>query len=134
MLPCLIRREPLGEARRKARTLLEELGLQERISHRPGELSGGEQQRVAIARSLVGDPSILLADEPTGNLDFQTSEAVYSLIRQAVSRRNTTTILVTHSERLARRSDGVYVMEEGVLRDLEGSDYKFGLETPAVPL
>jgi len=134
LLACLIRREPFREARRRALTLLEELGLLERADHRPAELSGGEQQRVAIARALVGSPAVLLADEPTGNLDFRTSEAVFSLIRNAVSRRGTTTVLVTHSERLARRCDRVQVMEEGVLRSLSGSGYRFGLESPAVPL
>ncbi len=134
LLACLIRREPFREARRRALTLLEELGLLERADHRPAELSGGEQQRVAIARALVGSPAVLLADEPTGNLDFRTSEAVFSLIRNAVSRRGTTTVLVTHSERLARRCDRVQVMEEGVLRNLSGSGYRFGLESPAVPL
>jgi len=125
---------PAGEARRKARALLEELGLEDRASHRPSQLSGGEQQRVAIARALVGEPSFLLADEPTGNLDFRTSEAVFDLIRNAVSRRGTTTVLVTHSERLARRCDRVYVMEEGALKNLSGSSYKFGLESPAIPM
>jgi len=134
MLPCLIRRMPAGEARRKARGLLEELGLQDRANHRPSQLSGGEQQRVAIARALVGEPSFLLADEPTGNLDFRTSEAVFDLIRKAVSKRGTTTVLVTHSERLARRCDRVYVMEEGALRNLSGSSYRFGLESPAIPI
>ncbi len=134
LLPCLIRREPLGEARRRARALLEELGLGERSRHRPAELSGGEQQRVALARALIGSPSVLLADEPTGNLDFRTSENVFSLIREAVSRRGTATVLVTHSERLARRCDRVCVMEEGVLRGLPGSRYKFGLESSAIQI
>ena len=134
LMPCLIRREPMQEARRKARALLDELGLLDRAGHRPSELSGGEQQRVAIARALVGSPTVLLADEPTGNLDYRTSESVFTLIREAVARRRTTTVLVTHSERLARRCDRLYVMEDGVLRDLPGSRYKFGLETPAVQL
>src|SRR5580765_3827909 len=89
LLPCLIRREPFEDARRKARVLLDELGLGERARHRPAELSGGEQQRVAIARALVARPSVLLADEPTGNLDFKTSETVFALIRDAVARRGT---------------------------------------------
>ena len=134
LLPCLIRREPLGEARRRARALLEELGLKERSEHRPAELSGGEQQRVALARALIGRPSVLLADEPTGNLDYRTSETVFALIREAVSRRGTATVLVTHSERLARRCDRVCVMEEGLLRSLSGSSYNFGLESPAIQI
>ncbi|HEV8375914.1 MAG TPA: ABC transporter ATP-binding protein [Candidatus Polarisedimenticolia bacterium] len=134
MLPCLIRRDPTSQARQTARRLLEELGLGDRLSHRPAELSGGEQQRVALARALAAGPSVLLADEPTGNLDFQSSETVFALIREAASRRGTATVLVTHSERLAQRCDRVSVLEEGVLRDLSGSRYKFGWESPAVKL
>jgi len=134
LLPCLIRREPMAEARRRARALLEELGLSERARHRPAELSGGEQQRLALARALIGRPAVLLADEPTGNLDFRTSETVFGIIREAVSRRGTSTVLVTHSERLARRCDRVCVMEDGVLRGLSGSSYRFGLESPAIQI
>jgi lipoprotein-releasing system ATP-binding protein len=134
MLPCLIRREGKGQARGTAHRLLEELGLSDRRTHRPAELSGGEQQRVALARALAAGPSVLLADEPTGNLDFQSSETVFSLIREAASRRGTATVLVTHSERLAQRCDRVSVLEEGVLRDLSGSRYKFGWESPALKL
>jgi lipoprotein-releasing system ATP-binding protein len=134
MLPCLIRREGKAQARETAHRLLAELGLDDRRSHRPAELSGGEQQRVALARALAAGPSVLLADEPTGNLDFQSSETVFSLIREAASRRGTATVLVTHSERLAQRCDRVSVLEEGVLGDLSGSRYKFGWESPAVKL
>jgi lipoprotein-releasing system ATP-binding protein len=134
LLPCLIRREPLADARRQARALLEELGLRDRTGHRPAELSGGEQQRVALARALIGRPAALLADEPTGNLDFRTSETVFSVIREAVARRGTATVLVTHSERLAMRCDRVMVIEEGVLRSLSGSGYKFGLESPTIQI
>jgi lipoprotein-releasing system ATP-binding protein len=134
LLPCLIRREPMAEARRRARALLEELGLSERARHRPAELSGGEQQRLALARALIGRPAVLLADEPTGNLDFRTSETVFGIIREAVSRRGTATVLVTHSERLARRCDRVCVMEDGALRGLSGSSYRFGLESPAIQI
>jgi lipoprotein-releasing system ATP-binding protein len=126
MIPCLIRREGREEARAKARSLLQELGLGERLGHRPPELSGGEQQRVALARALVTGPSVLLADEPTGNLDFQSSETVFSLIQEAAARRGAATVLVTHSERLAQRCHRVCVLEEGALRDLSGSRYKFG--------
>jgi ABC-type methionine transport system ATPase subunit len=98
------------------------------------KLSGGEQQRVALARALIGRPSVLLADEPTGNLDFRTSETVFALIREVVFRRRTATVLVTHSERLARRCDRVCVIEDGVLRGLAGSSYKFGLESPAIQI
>ena len=134
LLPCLIRRDPPGESRRRALSLLEELGLAGRAEHRIAELSGGEQQRVALARALIGGPSVLLADEPTGNLDFRTSETVFALIREAVSRRGTATVLVTHSERLARRCDRVCVIEDGALRGLSGSSYRFGLESPAIQI
>jgi len=130
MLPCLIRRESKREALDKARELLHELGLAERLQHRPAELSGGEQQRVALARALVGGPSVLLADEPTGNLDFSTSETVFAVIQETASRRGAATVLVTHSERLAERCHRVCVLEEGVLRTLRGSRYKFGWESP----
>jgi lipoprotein-releasing system ATP-binding protein len=130
MLPCLIRRETKAVALGKARDLLRELGLAPRLQHRPGELSGGEQQRVALARALVGGPSVLLADEPTGNLDFSTSETVFALIQETASRRGAASVLVTHSERLAQRCHRVCVLEEGVLRSLHGSRYKFGWESP----
>jgi lipoprotein-releasing system ATP-binding protein len=129
MLPCLIRRTPGEECREKARALLRELGLGERLGHRPPELSGGEQQRVALARALAGGPAVLLADEPTGNLDFSTSETVFALIQETASRRGAATVLVTHSERLAGRCNRVCVLEEGTLRDLSSSRYKFGWET-----
>ncbi len=131
MMPCLIRRAGREEARLAARRLLEELGLKERLGHRPSELSGGEQQRVALARALVTGPAMLLADEPTGNLDFQSSEIVFSLIQESASRRAAATVLVTHSERLAQRCHRVCVLEEGALRDLSGSRYKFGWGSPA---
>ena len=130
MLPCLIRRESKAEGLRKSRELLRELGLAARMQHRPGELSGGEQQRVALARALVGGPKVLLADEPTGNLDFATSETVFALIQETAFRRGAATVLVTHSERLAQRCHRVCVLEEGVLRSLRGSRYKFGWESP----
>ena len=129
MLPCLIRRIPKAESQERARALLRELGLGERLRHRPPELSGGEQQRVALARALAGGPSVLLADEPTGNLDFSTSETVFSLVQETATRRGAATVLVTHSERLAGRCNRVCVLEEGVLRDLTSSRYKFGWET-----
>ena len=131
MMPCLIRRAGREEARSAARRLLEELGLKERLGHRPAELSGGEQQRVALARALVTGPAVLLADEPTGNLDFHSSEIVFSLIQEAASRRAAATVLVTHSERLALRCHRVCVLEEGMLRALSGSRYKFGWGSPA---
>ena len=85
---------------------------------------------MALACALVGGPSVLLADEPTGNLDFSTSETAFALIQETASRRGAATVLVTHSERLAQRCHRVCVLEEGVLRSLRGSRYKFGWESP----
>jgi lipoprotein-releasing system ATP-binding protein len=98
MMPALIRRVPRGEARRRA---AEMLALGERLEHRPGELSGGEQQRVALARALCLEPRLLLADEPTGNLDPQTAEGIHQLLAELNARMGITAVVVTHNERLA---------------------------------
>ncbi len=113
MLPLLIRRMPTGLAREKAERLLRQMGLGERLTHRPGELSGGEQQRVAMARALIGEPSVLLADEPTGNLDSRTGEEVFELLRRLNRERRLTSILVTHNDALAARSDRILRMLDG---------------------
>jgi len=101
MMPALIARTPRPEASATAAALLADVGLGHRLSHRPGELSGGEQQRVAIARALVQSPQLLLADEPTGNLDMKTSDEVHALLSNLQHTRNLTLIIVTHNERLA---------------------------------
>jgi len=101
MMPALIRRVARGEARRAAREMLGLVGLADRARHRPGELSGGEQQRVALARALVLRPRLLLADEPTGNLDPATAEGIHALLRDLNARLGITAIVVTHNERLA---------------------------------
>jgi lipoprotein-releasing system ATP-binding protein len=113
MLPLLIRRQPLAEARRRAQELLGLVGLADRLRHRPGELSGGEQQRVAVARALVGEPAVLLADEPTGNLDSKTGEEVFDLLRRINRERRLTCVLVTHNEGLAGRTDRILRMLDG---------------------
>lgn len=113
MLPLLIRRVPMGETRARAQSLLAQVGLAERLHHRPGELSGGEQQRVALARALVGEPTVLLADEPTGNLDSKTGEEVFELLRQINRERRLTSLIVTHNEVLAGRTDRVLRMLDG---------------------
>jgi len=113
MMPGLIARLPDSEITERAATLLDEVGLSHRLSHKPGQLSGGEQQRVAIARALVMEPKILLADEPTGNLDSRTSEGIYGLFEGLYSKRNLTTIIVTHSAELAGRMDRIVTMEDG---------------------
>jgi lipoprotein-releasing system ATP-binding protein len=101
MMPALISRVPKGEARSMAEELLVDVGLSHRLTHRPGELSGGEQQRVAIARALVMSPALLLADEPTGNLDMKTSEGVHAVLAELQEKKGLTLVVVTHNERLA---------------------------------
>ena len=101
MMPALISRGPRNEARSLAEELLADVGLAHRVTHRPGELSGGEQQRVAIARALVMSPALLLADEPTGNLDMKTSEGVHSVLADLQQKKGLTLVVVTHNERLA---------------------------------
>jgi lipoprotein-releasing system ATP-binding protein len=102
MMPGLIRRVPRAEARRRAAEMLAQVGLGERLEHRPGELSGGEQQRVALARALSLGPRLLLADEPTGNLDPQTAEGIHALLADLNARMGITAVVVTHNERLAQ--------------------------------
>ncbi len=114
-LPLRIAGVPAGEARRRARALLESMGLGKRLGHRPGELSGGEQQRAAVARALVGDPAVVLADEPTGNLDKANSEAVFGLLRQAAREGGRAVVLVTHNADLAARADRLVRMEDGAI-------------------
>jgi lipoprotein-releasing system ATP-binding protein len=101
MMPALIRRVPRPEARRRASEVLELVGLSDRLEHRPGELSGGEQQRVALARALCLEPRLLLADEPTGNLDPATADGIHALLRDLNARLGITAVVVTHNERLA---------------------------------
>ena len=101
MMPCLIQGLSEREASDRAEIILSQVGLKERMTHKPGELSGGEQQRVAVARALVLEPKILLADEPTGNLDTQTGESVFALLRELNQIKGVTLIIVTHNLQLA---------------------------------
>jgi lipoprotein-releasing system ATP-binding protein len=116
MMPLLIARRPAPEARARALGLLEELGLGARVEHRPGALSGGEQQRVAVARALAREPRLLLADEPTGNLDRETGERLHELLRRLNRERGLTLLVVTHNEHLARGCDRVLRLDAGRLR------------------
>ncbi|MBK5258278.1 MAG: ABC transporter ATP-binding protein [Thermoanaerobaculia bacterium] len=111
-MPGWIGRIAHGEALKRAAALLAELGLSPRGRHFPSQLSGGEQQRVAIARALLTDPLLFLADEPTGNLDLETSERVFDLMRDCHSKRGLTSIIVTHNPELAARCDRVFEMKQ----------------------
>ncbi len=114
-MPLLIARRPDAEAMERARKLLAELGLAERTDHRPAQLSGGEQQRVAVARALVTSPALILADEPTGNLDARTSRDLIDLFRSLHEDRGLTSVIVTHSGAIASVCDRVLYMEDGKL-------------------
>jgi len=115
MFPLLLRKIPAREARKKAQDLLRDVGLSNRVHHKPGELSGGEQQRVAIARALSGDPAVLLGDEPTGNLDLKTSNAIHELLLEVHEKFRLTSIIVTHNPALAGLCDVRMVLENGRL-------------------
>ena len=115
MMPLLIRGASHGDAASTARARLEEVGLGARVAHRAGELSGGEQQRVVLARALVANPSVLLADEPTGNLDVRTGEMIFELLDSLHRSNNLTSVLVTHNLSFARRCGRILRMEGGVL-------------------
>jgi lipoprotein-releasing system ATP-binding protein len=114
-MPMRIARMPREEAARRAADLLTRVGLGERLSHRPGMLSGGEQQRVAVARALVMKPALLLADEPTGDLDENTAESLHRLLREMHAEQGLTSIIATHNPRLAAACDRVLRMERGQL-------------------
>lgn len=112
-LPALIRNRPAVEARARATALLQEVGLGSRLHHKPGELSGGEQQRVAVARALMQHPDLVLADEPTGNLDTHTGEALFALLRKLNQARGISFVIVTHNEKLSAQADRLIHMEDG---------------------
>ena len=116
-MPMRIARRPAGECATHATEMLARVGLAERTAHNPGMLSGGEQQRVAIARALVMAPSLLLADEPTGDLDEHTADSLHDLLREMHRERGLTSVIATHNPRLAAACDRVLRLEEGKLRE-----------------
>lgn len=119
MFPALIRDENRTIAQEKAEHLLCQVGLKERMHHKPGELSGGESQRVALARALINQPDLLLADEPTGNLDTHASDSLIELIRKLNEEFKQTFVLVTHSQRIAQKMDRIMQLSEGKIKNID---------------
>src|SRR5262249_201833 len=105
-----------------ATALLEELGLSERLTHRPGKLSGGEQQRVALGRALINEPALILADEPTGNLDPKTGERVIESLWKATVRKNRSLVIVTHEPSIAKKANRIFLLSQGKLQPVAQGD------------
>ncbi len=121
MFPALIQNKKVSIAKERAEYLLSEVGMKDRMNHKPGELSGGESQRVALARGLMNQPDLLLADEPTGNLDAYTSDQLIELIRRLNKEFNQTFVLVTHSQRVAGQLDRVLELIDGNVNSVKQS-------------
>jgi lipoprotein-releasing system ATP-binding protein len=119
MMPLLIGRLPRSVALEKAGLALQDVGLQARFHHKPGELSGGEQQRVAIARAIVNEPTVVYADEPTGNLDTRTGETVSEVLHRLNREKGITVVLVTHNEKLAQTADKIVHLTDGEIQEIE---------------
>jgi lipoprotein-releasing system ATP-binding protein len=131
-MPGRVGRRPAADVDKRARELLAEVGLAGRLDHRPGELSGGEQQRVALARALVNDPKVLLADEPTGNLDEKTGQGIHEIIERLNRDRGITAIIVTHNPRLAERMPRRLHLDRDGLRDSGAPSGGVGVPTSNV--
>ena len=117
MIPGMMHGRDFAVAMEKAQSILDEIGLGQRLNHKPSELSGGEQQRVAVARALINGPRLVLADEPTGNLDKQNSEALYELILELNKKHGQTLIIVTHNELMATHAHRVIELEDGKIKN-----------------
>lgn len=118
MIPSVLKDKDFKMAKEEAVEILAEMGLAERLNHKPSELSGGEKQRVAIARALINKPEIILADEPTGNLDDETSESVHAILKRINKERKQTVIVVTHSEELSKITEKRYLLKNGKLKEV----------------
>jgi lipoprotein-releasing system ATP-binding protein len=114
-MPALVQRRDQTSVEAEATALLTEVGLANRLHHKPGELSGGEQQRVAMARALMQQPDVILADEPTGNLDTHTGESLFALMRDLNKSRGTTFVIVTHNDKLSAQCDRIVYMQDGLI-------------------
>ena len=114
-MPALVQRRDAASVEADATTLLTEVGLGKRLHHKPGELSGGEQQRVAMARALMQKPDLVLADEPTGNLDTHSGDALFGLMRDLNKSRGTTFVIVTHNDKLSSQADRIVYMQDGLV-------------------
>ena len=114
-LPAMIQKREMADVVGEATKLLGEVGLADRLHHKPGELSGGEQQRVSVARALMQQPDLVLADEPTGNLDSHTGDALFTLLRQLNRSRGTTFVIVTHNDKLSSQADRIVSMQDGMI-------------------
>ncbi|WP_106832254.1 ABC transporter ATP-binding protein [Parabacteroides pacaensis] len=117
MIPALIAREKRTEAEKRAKNILEFLNLADRMTHKPAELSGGEKQRVAVARALINNPAVILADEPSGSLDTKNKEELHRLFFELRDKMNQTFVIVTHDEQLAKDTDRIIHMQDGIIID-----------------